>query len=145
MSNGPLHNQRTLIDFLVILFGVALVGMAIWAAPIFLGEAERELRNVNLAWSIYFFSGFLAILSQFVGQWYSNRMAARGMLVLAAVLLVVGLTAFDNLGPRALLTMLLPAVVFLIGVPLAGPMPVADDPHATNRVRDRGTREPGVR
>lgn len=65
--------RRTVADFLVILFGVALVGMAIWAAPIFLGEAERELRNANLAWTIYFFAGMLAILSQFIGQWSRRR------------------------------------------------------------------------
>ena len=139
MSIGPIHRRRTLVDFLVILFGVALVGMAIWAAPIFLGEAERELRNVNLAWAIYFFAGFLAILSQFIGQWYSRRMVARGMLVAAAVLLAIGLTAFDNLGPRALLTMLLPAVVFLVGAAVAGPMPVPD-PVLAERTRERTVR-----
>ena len=140
MLTESIRRQRTVVDFLVILFGVALVGMAIWAAPIFLGEAERELRNVNLAWSIYFFSGFIAILSQFVGQWYGRRMAARGMLVTSVVLLLIGLTAFDTLGPRALTTMLLPAVVFLIALPVAGPMPDPDGPLAAERARER-TRE----
>ena len=140
MLTEPIRRRRTVVDFLVILFGVALVGMAIWAAPIFLGEAERELRNVNLAWSIYFFSGFLAILSQFVGQWYGRRMVARGMLAMAAVLLIIGLTAFETLGPRALLTMLLPAIVFLVAVPIAGPMPDPDGAVTTERAPRRGAR-----
>lgn len=62
------------------------------------------------------------------------------MLVVAALLLLVGLTAFDNLGPRALATMLLPAIVFLVAVPMIGPMPDPCGPTVSEQVRGRDAR-----
>ena len=135
MTIESTRRRRTVVDFLVIFTGVALIGFAMWALPLALGDSQEELANVNLAWIIYFAAGALALASQFVGQWWRRRNAARILLALGAVLLFIGLTAFRDFGPRALLTMLLPAILLLIAIPMVGPMPDPEPRLDSQRVR----------
>ena len=138
MAIAQARQRRTVMDFLVILVGVALLGFAMWAGPLALGDSQGEIADPNLVWAIYFFAGAFAIASQFVGQWWRRRGIARALLVVAALALLGGLAGYRDFGARALLTMLLPAIVLLAAVPMVGPMPDPDGPSADDRAHERG-------
>lgn len=123
------ERTRSIIDFIVILTGVALVGFSIWGAPLAAGERPSgEVRSFALIWLVYAAAGALTLLSQFLAQRWGGRPLARGLQIVAGVILLLGLIGTRDFGMRSLLTMALPALVLFATVPFVGPIPVDRSP-----------------
>lgn len=82
-------------DFIALLAGVVSVAMAIWGLPILADDASA-VDPIGSAWGFYAGAGVLAVLSVFIAQ--RARAAARGLLVFAGVLLLVGLLLLWPIG-----------------------------------------------
>ena len=68
-------------------------------------------------------AGASALISVGIAQRWKLRGLARALLLVAALALVVLLFMFRDFGPRALLTVLLPAALLLLSATAVGPMP----------------------
>ncbi len=123
MATKQEDRKRTVVDFMVILVAVGLIGCAIWGMPFAIARPSLEIQSVGLMAGAYALAGALALASQFAAQRWSRRGLARGLLVAAALALLAGLLAFHTIGPRAWITMILPAAILLAATPFIGPMP----------------------
>jgi hypothetical protein len=68
-------------------------------------------------------AGAFALASVAVAQRWKLRPLARALLAVAAVGLLIVLFMFRDFGPRAMLTVLLPAMLLLVSAFAVGPMP----------------------
>ena len=111
-------------DVLAILTGLVLMALAIWPGePQASADAAREAGNPQLMWLAYIAAGGSAIAAVLVAQRWQRRPLARALLVLGALVLLAVLVVFRDFGPRALLTVLLPAVALLASATAIGPLP----------------------
>jgi hypothetical protein len=117
--------SRHWADVLAIFTGLALLGLAIWPGPqsASAGAARESGGNQEILWLSHAIGGALALASVAIAQRWKLRPLARVLLATAAVGLVVVLFTFRDFGPRALLTLLLPAVLLLVSASAVGPMP----------------------
>ena len=74
-------------DFLALLAGIIAIGMAIWGLPVQADDA-RIVEPIAGAWGFFAGAGVLAVASVFIAQ--RARSTARGLLVLAGFVLLVG-------------------------------------------------------
>jgi len=117
-------HRRHWADVLAIVTGVALLGLAIWPGPHSASAgAEREAGNAQALWLAHALAGASALISVGIAQRWGLRPLARALLLIAALALAVLLFMFRDFGPRALLTVLLPALLLLISATAVGPMP----------------------
>ena len=118
------ERRRSVADFLVIATGVALIGFAVWGAPLAFGERPAgEIRSFAGVWLIYILAGTAVLTGMFVGERAGRRPLLRGLLIVAVLVLAGGLLFLRDFGPRALVTLALPAVILLAAVPFVGPVP----------------------
>jgi hypothetical protein len=111
-------------DVIAIFTGLALLGLAIWPGPQSASaDAAREASNLQVLWMAHAGAGALTLLAVLAAQRWTRRSLARGLLVVAALVLLATLLTFRDFGPRALLTLLLPAILLLVAVTGIGPMP----------------------
>jgi hypothetical protein len=112
-------------DVVAIFTGLALLGLAIWPGPqsASAGAARESGGNQEILWLAHAAAGALALGSVAIAQRWNLRAIARGMLAVAAVGLVVVCFTFRDFGPRALLTLVLPAMLLLVSAFAVGPMP----------------------
>jgi hypothetical protein len=111
-------------DVIAIFTGLALLGLAIWPGPQSASAgAAREASNLQLLWISHASAGAVTLLAVLAAQRWSLRPLARGLLALAAVGLLATLITFRDFGPRALLTLLLPALLLMVAMIGIGPMP----------------------
>ena len=116
--------SRHWADVLAIFTGLVLMALAIWpGAPTASAGAERETGDPQLLWIAQFVAGASAIAAVLVAQRWQRRPLARGLLILGAVVLLLVLLVFRDFGPRALFTVLLPAVAMLVAATAIGPLP----------------------
>ena len=128
--------SRNWADFLAIITGVALLAISIWPGePTAGADAAREQGNLELAWYVRMVVGAMAILAVVVAQKWERRPIARGLLLLGALALLANLLIFRDFGPRALLSLVLPAAALLLASTAIGPMP-----RGVERVTDIGHR-----
>jgi hypothetical protein len=121
-TRGP--RSRNWADVVAIFTGVALLGLSIWPGPPSASAgAARESGNPQLLWISHACAGALALVAVAAAQRWQLRPVARGLLVLAALGLLSVLVVFRDFGPRALLTVLLPALLLLGAATAIGPMP----------------------
>ena len=124
MPDSILAGRRNVAGVAVILTGVILLALAIWPGdPTASAGAARELGRPVFAWASHGIAGILAIGAVFVAQRDRWRALGRVMLVLGGVLLLAALVMARDFGARALLTLLLPAVVLLASATALGPLP----------------------
>ncbi len=115
--------RRHWADVAAILAGLMLMGLAIWPVP-FADTAETGKRLS--VWWIYALAGGLSLAGVFLGQRWSLRDLARGLMFAAVGVLLYGLiTRFRDLGTAAVLTAVVPGLLLLFAAPFFGPMPRA--------------------
>jgi hypothetical protein len=123
MKDATERRRRHWADIAVILAGLMLWGLAIWPTP-FVNDPEVAGRLA--VWQVYAVAGGLTLVGFFLGQRWQWRLIARVLLFGAAVVLALGLlTTFRDLGPAALLTVIVPGLLLLLAAPFFGPMPRA--------------------
>ena len=123
MKDATERRRRHWADVAVILAGLMLWGLAIWPTPF---VNDPEVAGQLAVWHVYAVAGGLTLVGFFVGQRWQWRLIARVLLFGAAVVLALGLlTTFRDLGPAALLTVIVPGLLLLLAAPFFGPMPRA--------------------
>jgi hypothetical protein len=124
MPEATVAGRRNVAGVAVILTGVILLALAIWPGdPTASAGAVNELGRPVFAWATHGIAGILALGAVFVAQRPAWRAIGRIMLVLAGVSLLVALVVARDFGLRALLSLLLPALVLLSAAPALGPLP----------------------
>ena len=123
MTEAAEVRRRLWADVAVILAGLMLWGLAIWPTPF---VDRPEVAGQLTIWQVYAGAGILTIAGFLLGQRGQWRTIARILLLGAVVVLGVGLvTTFRDLGPAALLTVIVPGLALLLAAPFFGPMPRA--------------------
>ena len=111
-------------DVVAIFTGLALFGLAIWPGPQSASAgAAQEAGNPQLLWLAHASAGALSLAAVVAAQRWQLRPISRILLVVAALGLLSVLIVFRDFGPRALLTVLLPALLLLAASTSVGPMP----------------------
>lgn len=119
MEQTQRAKYRRWANVVVILTGLFAAGFAIWGIPI--GDAAIE----NRWWWASGVGGFLALAAPFVAM--RAPALARILLVIGAVALLLGLLAFEQITPAALITTVVPALLLLAATPFFGKMPTPED------------------
>ena len=116
--------RRHWADVVAIFTGLVLLGLAIWPGPQSASAgAAQEAGNPDLLWLAHATAGAVALAGVVVAQRWQLRPMGRLLLVIAALGLLSVLIVFRDFGPRALLTVLLPALLLLAAAMAVGPMP----------------------
>ena len=125
MRETPARTRRRWADIVVILTGLALVGLAAWNAPASGGGRPHEAESLASMYVAYAIGGGLALTALFVAHRW--RTVGRVLLVAAALLLLgFGFDAFRAQVWPVWITVLLPALLLLGATPFFGPMPRAN-------------------
>jgi hypothetical protein len=115
---------RNWANILAIVTGLALWGIAIWPGePTSSAQAQHEQVYPSQVWLAQAISGMCAILAVLLAQRWQRQLLARLLLVVAAAVLLLSLLAFEDFGPRALLTIVLPAMLLGAAAYGIGPIP----------------------
>jgi hypothetical protein len=122
-STASTDNSRQLADFLAIMLGMSLLGVALYGAPLITSGEGTEIRYGAVVWLVCFLTGTVALIATGMAQWERYQTIARVVLALNGVVLLGGLFAFNNFGPRALGTLALPGVAFIVLSRFLGPIP----------------------
>ena len=116
-------NSRQLADFFVILVGMSLLGLALYGGPLVATGETEEIRYGQIVWLVFFITGTVALIATGMAQWERWQKIARIVLAVNGLLLLGGLLAFNNFGIRALLSVALPGVMFIVLARFLGPIP----------------------
>jgi len=116
-------NSRQLADFFVILVGMSLLGLALYGGPLVATGETEEIRYGQIVWLVFFITGTVALIATGMAQWERWQKIARIVLAVNGLLLLGGLLAFNNFGIRALLSVALPGVMFIVLSRFLGPIP----------------------
>jgi hypothetical protein len=111
-------------DFLVIVIGLSLIGVALydWGGLIEFGQ-RREIVHADAVWMIQFVGGSLVLAAVILAQWPRWRSAGQALVALAGIMLILGLFFFLRLGWRAWVAFALPGLL-LVGLSrFLGPIP----------------------
>jgi hypothetical protein len=117
------ERQWQVVDGIVVITGVALLGLAVWGAALGAAANTGESTSAAAPWLTHFGAGVLALVSVGMAQRGEWRRPAQLLLILAALILLGVLVVFRELGPWAWTSLLLPAAVLLVSTPFIGPMP----------------------
>jgi hypothetical protein len=120
-------------DLVAIMLGMSLLGMALYGAPLIASGEREEIRYGQIVWLVYFLTGTVALIATGFAQWERYQTIARIILALNGLALLGGLFAFDNFGWRALVTVALPGVVFILLSRFLGPLPPRSGGRAESR------------
>ncbi len=116
--------RRHWADTLGIVTGVALLALAIWpGVQSVTAGAARDAGNLDVLWLVHALGGLTALAGVTIAQRWKLRSFGRTLVILAAAGLLVVLFSFDDFGLRALLTVLLPAILLLVSAFAVGPTP----------------------
>ena len=116
-------NSRQLADLFAILIGMSLLGMALYGGSLIATGEGKEIRYGQVVWLVYFLTGTIALIATGFAQWERYQTIARVVLAVNGLALLGGLVAFNNFGVRALLTVALPGVAFIVLSRFLGPLP----------------------
>jgi peptidoglycan/LPS O-acetylase OafA/YrhL len=116
--------RRHWADVVAIVTGLALLGLAIWpGSPSASAGAAIESGRPDYLWLGHALAGGIALLGVTAAQRWGLRSLGRSLLIIAGLGLVALLVMFHEFGPRAILTVLLPALLLLAAAASVGPMP----------------------
>jgi hypothetical protein len=110
-------------DFLAILIGLSLIGVALYGASLIDRGLGKEIRHGDAVWTIQLLSGSATIAGIGLAQWMRWRTVGRALVALAGLLLLGGLVFFYGLGWRAWLTFALPGILLVVLSRVIGPIP----------------------
>lgn len=116
-------DSRQLADLFAILVGMSLLGMALYGGNVIVTGEGGEIRYGQVVWLVYFLTGTVALIATGFAQYERHQSLARIVLAVNGVALLAGLVAFNNFGVRALLTVALPGVAFIVLSRFLGPLP----------------------
>ncbi|HEU4749143.1 MAG TPA: hypothetical protein VFS56_11625 [Gemmatimonadaceae bacterium] len=116
-------DSRQLADFFVILIGMSLLGLALYGGPLVATGETEEIRYGQVVWLVLFITGSVALIATGMAQWERWQTIARIVLAVDGLILLAGLLAFNNFGVRALLSVALPGVAFIVLSRFLGPIP----------------------
>lgn len=134
VSDTEKIRRRRWADAVVIVAGLYTLAFALWAPTAAGGpEAGREAADAVAWWWAHYIAGAMAIGSLFLAL--RRPGLARGLLVLAAVVLLAGLLAYGRFDRTALLALILPAGAMLLAAPFMGPMPTPEEEGMTRAER----------
>lgn len=118
------RTARTWADFLALLIGVSLIGISIWPGPpSATSDALRELRHADTLWLVHAGAGSATLVALALAQTARWRGLGRVLLAVAALTLLAALIVFRDFSTRAVLTLVLPALILLACVFAIGPVP----------------------
>jgi peptidoglycan/LPS O-acetylase OafA/YrhL len=118
-------------DVVGIVVGLGLLAISIWPSGVTASEeAAQGTRSPDTVYLVRALAGLAALASVVVGQRWRQRTVARVLMASAGAALLFTLLTFNDLGARALLTLLLPALLLLAAAAAVGPMPRPQPPHA---------------
>jgi hypothetical protein len=117
------ESSRQLADFFAILTGMSLLGMALYGGSLVANGEGEEIRYGQIVWLVYFLTGTIALITTGLAQWERYQTTARVILALNGLALLGGLLAFNNFGWRALTTVALPGLLFVVLSRFLGPLP----------------------
>jgi hypothetical protein len=107
--------RRHWADTLAIFTGVALLGLAIWAGANSASVgAAQEPGNLDVLWLVHALAGLTTLAGVTIAEQWKLRSFGRTLMMVAAGGLLVVLFTFDDFGLRALLTVLVPAILLLV-------------------------------
>lgn len=115
--------RRDRLNFVLLLLGVGLIGLAVWGGPVATQSPSDEIVYPQVVWLLYAAAGILTVGGVAIGQRWHRVTVARVMVAAAGVVLLLGLLAFRDLGGRAWLTLALPGVALLAMSWLLAPVP----------------------
>ena len=115
--------RRDRLNFVLLLLGVGLIGLAVWGGPVATQSPSDEIVYPQVVWLLYATAGILTVGGVAIGQRWHRVTVARVMVAAAGVVLLLGLLAFRDLGGRAWLTLALPGVALLAMSWLLAPVP----------------------
>ena len=141
VSSAPSPGTRHWSDLLVILVGVSLIALAVWPGDQSASrDAAVDVGSPQWQWIAYIVAGAAAISSVFLAQRRGRGGLPRLLLWIGALALIgVFVVALLNgsTGPRAWLTLLLPAVLLAVASMGVGPMPRTLNTHAASESNTR--------
>ena len=115
---------RNWATVVAIVTGLALWGIAIWPGePTTTSLAQHEQAIPSRVWLAQAVAGMCAIGAVLLAQRWQRQQLARGLLIVAALVLLLSLLVFRDFGTRALLTVLLPAMLLAGAAVGIGPVP----------------------
>lgn len=126
-------DSRQLADFFVILIGMSLLGLALYGGPLVATGETEEIRYGQIVWLVFFVTGSVALIATGMAQWERWQKIARIVLAVDGVILLAGLLAFNSFGIRALLSVALPGVAFIVLSRFLGPIPRSAAPRGQVR------------
>jgi hypothetical protein len=109
-------------DFVAILVGMTLIGLALYGGPLIDKAEGRVIRNVDAVWMIHLVTGALAVVAVGLAQRERWRSLGRRLIAIAGVIHLGGLGYFMSMGWRAWLTIVLPGVLLITLSRFIGPM-----------------------
>jgi nitrate reductase NapE component len=116
------RRRRNVADFLAILVGMSLIGVALYGGPLIDKGEGRVIRNVDAVWMIQLVTGALAVTAVSLAQsdrWHSF---GRGLIAIAGIIHLGGLGYFMSMGWRAWLTVVVPGVLLIALSRFIGPI-----------------------
>jgi hypothetical protein len=116
------HRRAKIAGFVAILIGVSLIGLSIWGGPIFSTGADEEMANPDMVWLLHFICGAAAVAAVGLAQNERRMKLARTILAVTAIALLVALAGFFDIGVRAVLTVIAPALILLATSFFIGPL-----------------------
>ena len=123
---------RHLADIIGIVVGLALLALSIWPSGLTASDEATQVSNSPDTWYLLrVFAGIAALAAVAIGQRWRQRTVARVLMASAGVALLVTLLPFNEFDVRALLTVLLPALLLLVAAAAVGPMPPPEPPHTS--------------
>jgi hypothetical protein len=124
--SSPLRVQ--VANLIAILIGLALIGVALYGAPLIDRGHPAEIRHSDAMWSIQFLSGSGALAAVILAQWNRWLRLGRALAALAGLLLFAGLAYVGHPGWRAWLTLILPGALLVALGGLIGPFSEPAEP-----------------
>jgi hypothetical protein len=121
-NNPSTGRARLLVGAISIITGMTLIGLAIWGGPVISTGQNEEMSSPSLVWFLHFACGALTIFAVGLAQSLRFRRIGQIVMAVAGAALLFALTGFFAIGPRAIATVVLPAVVLLVSSVFLGPL-----------------------
>ena len=115
------RRRSNVADFLAILVGMTLIGLALYGGPLIDKGEGRVIRNVDAVWMIQLVTGVLAVVAVGLAQRDRWQSFGRGLIAIAGAIHLGGLGYFMSMGWRSWLTIVLPGVLLIALSRFIGP------------------------
>ena len=106
--------QRSTANIVAILTSVVLLAFSLWGGSAFGAAKTGEAPAIQIPSLTHFFAGALGLAGVLIAQRWRMQMLGRGLLVVAAAILIVTLALFRYFGTWAWVSLIIPAALLLL-------------------------------